>query len=172
MFRITQSTSSSVARSGSVAPSIAPTPSVDPSDRLWQDHGRDRDVVATEPPGAELLEVAFRAWVMGHAKADVLVVGSRDPVAVPLERALRCLSTSTEPLTPADGTSLGLTADVTIGMAASELLRACADPNGPRCRSYRSATYFLVGRALLGLDDEPQESCAPTSDITPGTFAA
>jgi hypothetical protein len=86
----------------------------------------------------------------------VLVVGPRDPVAIPLEHALRSLTSSTQPLAPANGESLGLDRDATIGSAADALLQACIDPMGPRCRSYRSATYYLVGLALLA-EDEPAE---------------
>jgi hypothetical protein len=142
MFRITQSAPSSATATRTEACPSAVAPTVSGDDR------------ASEVPAQALLEVAFRSWVQGHAKADLLVVGTRDPVAVPLGPALRRLVTSTRPLAPADGAELGLTEDATIGDAATELLKACVDPAGPRCRSYRSATYFLVGRALLELDED------------------
>jgi hypothetical protein len=119
------------------------------------DRGKTR---SSDAPDRALLEAAFRSWVEGHAKADLLVVKALEPIAVPLERALRRLTTSTAPLTPAHGTALGLAEDVTIGAAAAALLQACVDPAGPRCRSYRSATYFLVGRALLERDEDAEPS--------------
>jgi hypothetical protein len=134
---------------------------------------RERHATLLGAPGPALLEAAFRAWVEGHAKADVLVVGDRDaghgPVPIPLEPALRVLSTSARPLAPARGEALGLPADVTVGAAAAALLQACTDPDGPRCRSYRSATYFMIGRALLDIDEllqdeEPEVGSAEVND--------
>jgi len=120
--------------------------------------------------GPEPLEAGFRAWVQGQAKADVLIVrrhdAGRDPVAIPLEAALRVVSTSTRPLAPARGESLGLPADVTLGEAATALLDACADPDGPRCRSYRSGTYFLRGLALLAVDEHLEDGPTEGSDRT------
>jgi len=144
MFRITQSAPSS-------APPTATCTETGPGAIARTGDGEDR---ASDVPAQVPLEAAFRSWVQGHAKADLLVVGTRDPVAVPLGPALRLLETSTRPLAPAHGAALGLAEDVTIGAAAAALLQACADPAGPRCRSYRSATYFLVGRALLELDED------------------
>jgi len=118
------------------------------------------------------MEVGFRAWVEGSAKADVLIVGTCDPTVIPLEHALRGLLTSTQPLAPADGRVLGLATDVTIGTAAAQLLQACTDPDGPHCRSYRSATYFLLGRALLERGEDTEGSCAPDSDIRPRSVTA
>jgi hypothetical protein len=155
MFRITQSAPSSApataTRTEACPGAVAPTGS-----------GEDR---ASDVPAQALLEAAFRSWVQGHAKADLLVVGTRDPVAVPLGPALRRLATSTKPLAPAHGAALGLADDVSIGAAAAALLQACVDPAGPRCRSYRSATYFLVGRALLELDEDADANAnaAPSS---------
>jgi len=90
-------------------------------------------------------------------------------VAIPLGAALRVLSTSTRPLAPARGESLGLPADVTLGAAATALLQACEDPDGPRCRSYRSATYFLIGLALLlAVDEDVEDTPADGSDRARG----
>jgi len=116
-------------------------------------------------PSEALLEASFRAWVEGPVKADVLVIGNHDPVKVPLERALHLLSTSTRPLAPAHGDALGLDPNVTIGMAAVSLLQACADPAGPRCRSYRSASYFLIGRAVLTRDEQLENGGAEALDV-------
>jgi hypothetical protein len=104
-------------------------------------------------PGLHLQEVGFRTWVDSATKPDVLIVGDGGPVAVPLERALRCLLTSTAPLAPAHGDALGLPDDATIATAAALLLHARTDPDGPRCRSFRAASYFLVGQAVLDADE-------------------
>jgi hypothetical protein len=124
----------------------------------------DDSAPAVDLPARPLLEASFRSWVEGRTKADVLNVESCGAVTVPLERALRCLSGSMQPLAPAAGSTLGLRDDVTVGAAATALLQACADPSGPRCRSYRSASFFLVGRALLQLDEDP----GPTRVMTAG----
>jgi len=154
LFRITQSAPArtapaTIARDEACPGAVAPT-----------SRGEDRAPDALEHG---LLEAAFRSWVEGHAKADLLVVGTRDPVAVPLGPALHRLATSTASLAPAHGAAIGLAEDVTIGAAAAELLQACVDPAGPRCRSYRSATYFLIGRALLELDDDMEPSRTVTA---------
>jgi len=112
---------------------------------------------ALETMAPALLEAGFRTWVESFMKSEALVVGTGDPVVVPIERALLALTSSTQLLAPAHGATLGLDADVTIGAAASALLQACIDPDGPRCRSYRSATFFLVGRSLLDLDDSLED---------------
>jgi hypothetical protein len=103
MFRTTQTSPASTGRS-----EVCPGAGV-PTDR-----GADESLDAS---GQELLEAAFRAWVEGHAKADVLVLGTRDPVAVPLERSL-----------------------------------------------HRLATYFLIGEALLELDEAAEPARIVTMD--------
>jgi hypothetical protein len=105
-----------------------------------------------ETPGTAVLESALRSWIDSDTKPEVLDIGTRDSVGMPMEPALRRLTASTEPLSPACGESLGLEASATIGAAATALLRARVDPTGPRCRSYRAAAYYLTGRALLDLD--------------------
>jgi len=148
MFRITSSDPSSIAPLRTPARPVTET---------------DRTVASPEEPGRVLLAGSFRAWVEGQTKADELVVGTRDPVVVPLELALRDLATSTQPLAPARGEALGLDDGATIGAAATLLLQACADPDGPRCRSYRSASYYLMGLALLdaGGEDTTRSEGAP-----------
>jgi hypothetical protein len=151
MFRITQTAPASTARTEACPGAVVPT-----------DRGVER---ALDAPEQALLEAAFRSWVEGHAKADLLVVGTCDPVAVPLDSALHRLSTSTRRLAPTHGAALGLAEDVTIGAAATALLQACEDPTGPRCRSYRSATYFLIGKALLELNEDLGEDAEPARVI-------
>ena len=97
-----------------------------------------------------LLEAAFREWVQGQARPDVLSI-ARD-VAVPLEQALDRLRSSTQPLLPAHGHRLGLAYDVSIATAAERLLHARIDPDGPRCRSFRSASHYLSGLSRISDD--------------------
>jgi hypothetical protein len=92
------------------------------------------------------LDAAFRAWVDDATKPQHLLVRGDDVVMVPLERALTELLDSTAPLAPAHGNALGLADDATIATAAADLLHASTDPDGPHCRSFRSASYFLAAR--------------------------
>jgi hypothetical protein len=118
----------------------------------------DSSTLSSEWPRPELLEAAFRKWIEGSAKGDMLVIGSRGTAPVSLERALRCLATSMRPLAPTPGAALGLNDDVTVGTAATVLLNARTDPDGPRCRSYRAASYFLIGQAHLASDEGSESS--------------
>ena len=106
-----------------------------------------------ESPSLRFLEVAFRGWVDGYVKPEMLIVGSSDHPEVSMDTALRRLRHSTEPLAPAHGRMLGLDDDATIAVAADALLGACADPDGPRCRSFRAASYFLSGMARINAVD-------------------
>lgn len=104
-----------------------------------------------EPAGPSLavLENAFRRWVTGTGHADLMHV-HRD-LDVPLAPVLEQLRASTRPLLPADAGILGLPDHASLGDAATQLLRAHIDPGGPRCRSLRSAVWYLQG--LGRLDD-------------------
>ncbi|MEX2562785.1 MAG: hypothetical protein WD358_05970 [Nitriliruptoraceae bacterium] len=106
-----------------------------------------------ESPSLRFLEVAFRGWVDGYVKPEILIVGSIDHPEVSMDTALRRLRHSTEPLAPAHGRMLGLDDDATIAVAADALLGACSDPDGPRCRSFRAASYFLSGLARINAVD-------------------
>ena len=123
----------------------------------------------TTPTGLEPLEVAFRAWVDGTAKPDTLIVGDWRPVELPLVIALERLLDSTAPLAPASGAPLGLDDDVTIATAAATLLEARIDPEGPHCRSFRAASFYLIDHALLVAEDPsdappgPDEAAAPVT---------
>jgi hypothetical protein len=107
-----------------------------------------RPAGATALPGLHLLEAAFREWVDGDEKPEMLIVGSNQ-VAIPLEEALERLRLSTELLAPARGHVLGLDREASVAAAAGKLLRACTDPDGPRCRSFRSASYYLSDAARV-----------------------
>lgn len=62
---------------------------------------------------------------------------------------LRELTSSRHRLPPDIRGRFGLSEQATIGDVAMELLLAVDGPDGPHCRSYRSAVYYLAGRAEL-----------------------
>ena len=110
---------------------------------------------AGDPTGPAIvdLEVAFLRWIDGRARSDLLQVGPPSNVTLPLEQALDRLRTSTEPLSPLRAHRLGLAHGVSVGRAADRLLWARLAPQGPRCRSFRSASYYLYGLARIDEDD-------------------
>jgi hypothetical protein len=98
------------------------------------------------------LEDHFLAWAESPEKSDVVELGQRR--ALLMTTLARRLSRSTRLLTPAAALQLGLSPATTIAVAADELLMATINPDGPRCRSYRAASFFLRGRAQLEADLE------------------
>jgi len=94
-------------------------------------------------------EIGFRAWIDSRAKHDVIVICGESQKAMLLEDALYNLLDSTELLAPANGAAIGLNDTDTLATAAAHLLWAHTNPNGPRCRSFRSASLYLVGLASL-----------------------
>jgi hypothetical protein len=118
----------------------------------------------TDAPSLTVLEDGFRRWVEGRSRPEMLHLGDDPAVHLPLEQVLRRLTASTEPLWPADGRRLGLAADVRIADAAQRLLHARLDPGGPRCRSFRAASYFLVGLAHITVDDLDDGTAATRVD--------
>jgi hypothetical protein len=85
----------------------------------------------------------FVSWLTSFDKPDEIRIGGTGGVSVPLSLFLGGLSTSSEML-PADAAAeVGMSAGTKLGDAATELLLAVNDPAGPRCRSYRSAVYYL-----------------------------
>jgi hypothetical protein len=112
------------------------------------------------PPGAfptadpsglhpDELALAFRRWADGHAHPDSVHVGHGE---FPMTELIRLLGDSHDPLATSTAIGLGLRPGATIASAASALLWATVDPHGPRCRSFRAATFFLRGLAQLDAD--------------------
>jgi hypothetical protein len=95
------------------------------------------------------LELAFRHWADSTDHPDAVHVGHR---ALPMADLARLLSRSHGELPAATCVGLGLRPGATIATAATTLLWATVDPEGPRCRSFRAATFFLRGLALLDAD--------------------
>ena len=101
----------------------------------------------------DVLEDAFAAWVHDPVKPDVVDLGGYGDVSM-LELSRR-LGGSTAALSASASVQIGSSPGVTIGAAAARLLHAMFDPGGPRCRSFRSASYYLCGLARLDADLQP-----------------
>jgi hypothetical protein len=85
-------------------------------------------------------EAAFEAWLTDDDRPDVWQVD--DPETSPTQM-LGTLVLSPRQLPGDAADALGMPPGATVGDAAAELILAVNDPAGPRCRSYRSALYFL-----------------------------
>ena len=103
--------------------------------------------------GLDELEDAFCAWVDEPVKPDVVDLGQHG--AVPIAELSRRLRGSQATLPASACVQLGLPPGVTIAAAIAELLHATVDPGGPRCRSFRAASYYLRGLARLDADFRP-----------------
>ena len=103
--------------------------------------------------GLDELEDAFCAWVDEPVKPDVVDLGQHG--AVPMVELSRRLRGSQARLAASACVQLGLPPGVTIAAAVAELLHATVDRDGPRCRSFRAASYYLRGLARLGDDFRP-----------------
>jgi hypothetical protein len=117
--------------------------------------------VRTSLSGLDELEDAFVAWTDNPAKPDVVEFGPPSSRPVPVVELLRRLGSSPATLPAGACVQVGLPSGVTIAAAAAELLRATIDPDGPRCRSFRAATYYLRGLSRLLEDDEPDSHPPP-----------
>lgn len=103
--------------------------------------------------GLDELEEAFRAWVEDPVKPTVVELG---PSGRTLSTAefLRDLESSTGTLDPPASEQIGFPAGVTIAVAAEALLHATVAPDGPKCRSWRAASYYLRGLSDLSFEFE------------------
>ena len=99
------------------------------------------------------LEDAFVAWAHDPAKPDVVDLGQHGEVS--MVELSRRLGASQATLAPSACVQIGLQPGVSIATAVAELLRATVDPDGPRCRSFRAASYYLRGLARLDVDLRP-----------------
>jgi hypothetical protein len=103
-------------------------------------------------------EAAFTRWACDPVKGDVVAVPGLGPL--PLGVVLVRLLTSPTQLSGRAAAGLGLGHHATVGELAAALHDAREHPRGPRCRSYRSALYYL--RGLEQLDDDAPEPLLST----------
>jgi hypothetical protein len=97
-------------------------------------------------------EDSFLAWAEFSEKSDLVPIG--DHHHLPMTDLARLLRNSRAPLTAAAAAQLGLPPGAPISTAAADLLHATIDPAGPRCRSFRSASYYLCGRSRLNTETD------------------
>ena len=91
---------------------------------------------------ADEADEVFERWVQRRCPEPLTDGGRYAPE--PPERLLERLSTVDRPMPPATSLELGLGRSSTYARAARLLLWARHAPDGPRCRSLRSAYYFLA----------------------------
>lgn len=110
------------------------------------------DYPSVRAPGPRLdeLEDAFRVWTHDPAKPDVVYLGQLGDV--PMVELSHRLRGSEATLAEAACAQLGLPPGATIATAVAALLHATDAPDGPRCRSFRAASYYLRGLARLDPD--------------------
>lgn len=113
------------------SPSVAPTSILDDATRIDE------------------LEQLFRDWADDPIHPDTVVIAQHGDA--PMVEVLRRLTGSDAPLAACSSRGLGLAPGTSIATAATALLWATVDPDGPRCRSFRASTFFL--RGLVRLDD-------------------
>lgn len=101
---------------------------------------------ATEGFDQARVEAAFEAWLTSDDKPDMWPIGGPDATPILVTEMLRALVHSHRPLPAVEAAELGMPPGARLGYAATELLLAVIDPAGVRCRSYRSALYYLRDR--------------------------
>ncbi len=106
--------------------------------------------------GVDALEEVFRTWALDPAKPDVVDLGEHGNVG--MVELSRQLGGSEATLAASACAQLGVPPGATIATAARELLHATIDPKGPRCRSFRAASYYLRGLIRLDADLQPATS--------------
>ena len=99
------------------------------------------------------LEQVFRDWADDEAHPDVITAGRHRGLR--MVRLAQLLRDSDATLATSTSAGLGLGPGATIADASAALLWATVDPDGPRCRSFRAATFFLRGLVLLDAEPEP-----------------
>lgn len=96
------------------------------------------------------LEDAFREWAHDPAKPDVVDLDRQRQI--PMVELARRVQSSQATLDSFACMQIGLPAGVTIATAAATLLHATVHPDGPHCRSFRAASYYLRGLAHINID--------------------
>ncbi|MEX0953254.1 MAG: hypothetical protein WDZ26_05445 [Nitriliruptoraceae bacterium] len=95
------------------------------------------------------LEDAFRAWAHGTDKPDTVDLGHRQ---IPMVELSRRLANSQTTLDRTACIQIGVPDGATMAAATAELLHATIDPDGPRCRSFRAASWYLRGLPSFDVD--------------------
>ncbi len=107
------------------------------------------------------LETAFERWLANPTATDEIQLDDHEPSPQPLREVLEALRASRRPLPGETAATLGLPTGTTTGQAATELARAVEDPEGPRCRSYRAAAYYLRDLDRIALATNEVEKALP-----------
>jgi hypothetical protein len=116
-----------------------------PADEVAPDAAGLAALPGRAPPAGERLDIdesVFLAWLVDPVMPDELPAGP-EWSAEPVTHLLGRLSLSPQRLTADQAMVVGMPAGTSLGNVAIALLLAVEDPAGPRCRSYRAATYFL-----------------------------
>lgn len=108
--------------------------------------GRSSDGAAAD--ALSEAEASFRGWLTSPAKPEFVPAGATGG-STSLTEILKQLVVSPRELPVEMAQELGMRPGATLGYAAAELLLAVTDPEGPRCRSYRSAAYYLRDRGNM-----------------------
>jgi|GEM_PF-4622507 len=129
-------------------------------------HDDDDACPASQPAGQDLLalEGVLRHWVRGRARPEVVLIDPDGGGSVSLDEVLVQLCASSAPLGVDCARRLGLSADATIAEAAENLLYARHDRDGPLCRSFRSASYYLYGLARIATAADAEVSVPSPTD--------
>ena len=98
----------------------------------------------------DAFEDDFLDWLHDPVMPEVIAAGRDGEIA--MVDLCRDLAGSPTTLSVLDARRIGLSAGATVGTAATALLHATVDPQGPRCRSFRAARYYLRGLANLDTD--------------------
>lgn len=101
------------------------------------------EVTEVSPSPLTDLETRFLRWLRTPDHPDVAPPDAPAGVPRPLTELVAVLRTSVRPLPEGLAELHGRSSDTTIGEVAGELRWAVEGDDGPRCRSYRSAAYFL-----------------------------
>lgn len=108
-----------------------------------------KDGVAVDGEQLSDAERSLMTWLERCHGSDTSTLTRADRDEQAMRKLLRDLTTSRQRPPAVIRDRFGLSEQATIGDVAMELLLAVDGPHGPHCRSYRSAVYFLTGRAEL-----------------------
>lgn len=110
----------------------------------------------------DLLRTLLVDWLTHDSRPVLIAPGQAHPDRQPLtiDQVVEGLLGDLTPLPDAATRALGLPPRTRTSAAAHLLRWAVDEPHGPRCRSYRAASYFIAG---LDHDDLPDAIARDTS---------